>query len=89
LRIESRLRNLEQHYEHLYQTLTLPNGERVRYTHDEVMGALSAAIRKREHHLLPYVEQLDTTEGVPSMIRLIKVLMESRDRTSKKGASND
>jgi hypothetical protein len=83
LRSETRLRNLESHYESFYQTLTLPSGEEILYTAEELPSALGAVIRGREHRLLPYVKQLENTEGVPSMLRLIKVLMESYERRSK------
>jgi hypothetical protein len=81
LSIESRLNRLEKEAEGRYRTFVLRDGQRDRYTHTEVLAALSAAIRQREHHLLPYVRRIDTTvEAVPSMIRLVKVLLESRDR---------
>ena len=80
LSIESRLRRLEKQDEGLYRTLTLPDVQQIRYTDEDVRGALAAAIRRQEHRLLPPVRQLDTTEGVPSMIRLVRVLMETRDR---------
>ncbi len=85
LSIESRLQRLEKQAEGLYPTLTLADGQQIRYTDEEVMAALSAAIHQEEdHRLLPYFRQLDTTvEAVPSMIRLIKVLMESRERIQK------
>jgi hypothetical protein len=85
-----RLRNLESHYESYFGAFTLPDGGRVRYTRGEVMAAVSAAIRKQPHHLHPSILKLQSTEGVPSMIRLVKALMESHERISKQsGAQGD
>jgi hypothetical protein len=71
---------LEKHAGVLYRTLRLPDGTEVRYTDEEVLVALSAAIRQKQHRLLPHIGQLDPTEEVPSMIGLIRSLEESRAR---------
>jgi hypothetical protein len=58
---------------------------KISYTDEEVMAALSAAIHQQEHHLLPYIRQLGTTKEVPSMIGLVRALVESHDRNQAKG----
>ncbi|GEM_PF-2155072 len=60
---------LEKRAEHLYETLRLEDGTAVKYRPDEMLEALSATIRRREHRLLPYVRRADTTSGMAGLIR--------------------
>jgi hypothetical protein len=75
--LKSRLEHLERLSDVLYRTLTLPDGQQIRYTHEEMMAAVIAAMHDQEHRLLPYVRQLDTTQGMPGLIRQLE---ESRAR---------
>jgi hypothetical protein len=69
---------LERQANGLFRTLRLlPDGAEVRYTSEEMLGAVCAAIRQEEHRLLPYVRQIDTTQGMPGLIRQLE---ESRAR---------
>ena len=75
--LESRLEHLEKLSDGLYRTLTLPDGQQIRYTSEEMMAAVIAAMHHQEHPLLPYIRQLDTTQGMPGLIRQLE---ESRAR---------
>ena len=75
--LKSRLEHLEKLSDGLYRTLTLPDGQQIRYTHEEMMAAVIAAMHDQEHPLLPYIRQLDTTQGMPGLIRQLE---ESRAR---------
>jgi len=75
--LKSRLEHLEKLSDGLYRTLTLPDGQQIRYTSEEMMAAVIAAMHDQEHRLLPYVRQLDTTQGMPGLIRQLE---ESRAR---------
>ena len=59
---------LERRAEALYRTLILPDGRQIRYTDGEMIGAVSAAIHREEHRLLPYVRRIATKEGMPGLI---------------------
>jgi hypothetical protein len=58
--------------------LTRPSRERVRYRrgtpHDagDMYERFVACMDGRGHWLLPYVRQMDTTEGFPGLIRVIE-----------------
>jgi hypothetical protein len=75
--LKSRLEHLEKLSDGLYRTLTLPDGQQIRYAHEEMMSAVIAAMHQQEHRLLPYVRQLGTNQGMPG---LILQLEESRAR---------
>jgi hypothetical protein len=62
------VKRLERDADGLHHTLTLPDGSKVRYTREEMMDAMIAAIHQDEHHLLPYIRQMDTKEGMPGLI---------------------
>jgi len=66
------VKRLERSAEGLHNTLTLPDGREVRYTGEEMMEAVIAAIHQEEHHLLPYIRQMDTKEGMPGLIRALE-----------------
>jgi hypothetical protein len=63
---------LEKHADVLYRTLRLPDGTEVRYTSEEMLCAVSAAIRQEEHRLLPYIRQIDSKDGMPGLIRALE-----------------
>jgi hypothetical protein len=75
--LKSRLEHLEKLSDGLYRKLTLSDGQRIRYTSEEMMAAVIAAMHDQEHRLLPYVRRLDTTQGMPGLIRQLE---ESRAR---------
>ncbi len=68
----ARLERLEAEAGDLYSTLTLPDGTAVRHSGEEMLGAVSAAIRQREHWLLPHVRKVDTRMGMPGLIRALE-----------------
>ncbi len=70
--LEGRLKRLETAAEGLYKTLRLPDGTRVRYTGEEMLDAVIAAIDQREHRLLPYLRKMDADRGLPALVRSIE-----------------
>jgi hypothetical protein len=70
--LRGRMSRLERQADGLYWTLRLPDGAEVRYTSEEMLCAVSAAIRQVEHRLLPYIRQIDTKEGMPGLIRALE-----------------
>jgi hypothetical protein len=70
--LKSRLEHLEKLSEVLYRTLTLPDGQQIRCTHEEMMAAVIAAMHDQEHPLLPYIRRMDTKEGMPGLIRALE-----------------
>ncbi len=76
--MRNRLKRLEALESELVGVLTLPSGESVRYRlgspHDggDLYEAFVACMKGEEHWLLPYVRQMDTTEGFPGLIRAIE-----------------
>jgi hypothetical protein len=74
--LKGKLKRLEALEDQLFEVLTLPGGERVRYQPNKMLDAFAAYMDGREHWLLPYIRQLDTRQGIPGLIR---VLEESRE----------
>jgi hypothetical protein len=70
--LNSKLKRLEKETDGFLRTLTLPDGQQIRYTHEEMMAAVIAAMHQQEHRLLPYVWQMDTKEGMPGLIRALE-----------------
>jgi hypothetical protein len=70
--LRGRLAKLEQEAGEFYETLRLPDGTEVRYETSELLDALCAAIDGSEHRLLLYFRQMDTTQGMPGIIRAIE-----------------
>lgn len=70
-RLRSRLEKLEREAGPLYKTLTLPTGGTLRYTTDEALEALGAAIHRTENPLLDRFMEADTTEGLPGLCRAL------------------
>lgn len=53
-------------YEH---TLTMPDGETIKFTGEEMVDAVIAAIEEEDHRLLPYIRRVDTNkEGIANLI---------------------
>jgi len=75
--LRGRMSRLERQADGLYRTLRLRDGAEVRYTSEEMMAAVIAAMHDQEHCLLPYIRQLDTNQGMPGLIRQLE---ESRAR---------
>jgi hypothetical protein len=71
--MKDRLRKVEQEAEELYQTLTLEDGTKIRYEPEEMLDAISAAIRGEEHRLLPLVRRKGTRQGLPGLINALEV----------------
>jgi hypothetical protein len=70
--LRGRMSRLEKHAGVLYRTLRLPDGQQIRYTDGEMLGAVSAAIHQEQHRLLPYVRRIATKEGMPGLIRALE-----------------
>jgi hypothetical protein len=70
--LRDRLEKLEQETDGFYQTLTLPDGTNVRYTGEEMLNAVIAAIHQEEHRLLPYIRQIDANQGMPGLVRALE-----------------
>jgi hypothetical protein len=81
--MKNRLKRLETLEGEVLGVLPLPNGERVRYRrgshHDggDLYDAFLACMKGQEHWLLPYIRQMETTEGFPGLIRALEA---SRER---------
>jgi hypothetical protein len=67
-----RLEKLERETEGFHQTLTLPDRTKVRYTGEEMVNALIAAIHQEEHHLLSHIRKIDTNHGMPGLLRALE-----------------
>jgi LmbE family N-acetylglucosaminyl deacetylase len=80
-RLRSALRKLEEQARQHHEVLVLPDGKQVRYTSEDMLGALSAAIRgEEEHWLLPAIRQVETNRGLPGLIRALE---RSRERVAQ------
>jgi hypothetical protein len=67
-----RLKRLERATEGFHGTLVLPDGSEVRYTGEEMLDAILAAVDEEEHPLLPYLRQMDTAEALPGLVRALE-----------------
>ena len=70
--LRDRLKRLEREAGDLHGTLRLPDGTEIRYEGGEMLDALLAAIDGQEHRLLPYLRQIEASEGMPGIIRAIE-----------------
>jgi hypothetical protein len=86
--IRGRLGKLEQEAEGLYETLTLEDGTKIRCDPGEMFEALSAVIVRSpsEHPLLPHLRAVDTTEGMPGLIRALEASHARREGGGRDGA---
>ena len=76
--LRDKLKRLEQLEGDAIGALTLPDGTSVRYRrgslHEggDMYEAFLACMDGREHWLLPYIRQMDTTEGFPGLVRALE-----------------
>lgn len=70
--LRDKLKRLEKVADEGSGVLVLPDGTKIRYGNGELLDAFLAAMDRQEHRLLPYVRQMDTTEGLPGLIRAIE-----------------
>ncbi len=70
--VGNRLKRLEKEAQDFYSILRLPDGTEVRYTGEEMLDAMIAAIHQGEHWLLPHVRRMDIREGMPGLIRALE-----------------
>jgi hypothetical protein len=76
--LRDKLKRLEQLEGETIGMLTLPDRTSVRYrlgsSHDggDIYEAFLACMDGREHWLLPYIRQMDTCEGFPSLVRALE-----------------
>lgn len=70
--LRGRLERLEAEASGLYRTLVLPEGETVRYSGEEALDAMLAAIDESDHWLLPHMRRSDTEDGLPGLIRAVE-----------------
>jgi hypothetical protein len=70
--LRRRVRNLERAAGHFLEAFTLPDGKVVRYSPPEMLDALAASLRRREHPLLSSVREADTHEGMTGLIRRLE-----------------
>jgi hypothetical protein len=75
--LRRRVRSLERAAGHLLEAFMLPDGKVVRYSPPQMLDALAASLRRREHPLLPRIREADTSEG---MVGLVHALESSRAR---------
>ncbi len=69
MRARTRLEKLEQWAGRHYSVLRLPDGTEIKYTGDDALDAMFAAIDEADHWLHPYIRQIDTKGGFPGLIR--------------------
>ncbi len=72
--------NLEQRASQHYDVLRFPGGSEVRFTGEDVLEALCAAIDGREHWLLPVFRRIETAIGLPGLIRAVEAPRELHER---------
>jgi hypothetical protein len=80
LGLKGKLGKLEQRASQHYDVLRLPDGSEVRFTGEDALEALCAAIEGREHWLLPIFRQIETTMGLPGLIRALEASRELHER---------
>ena len=77
--IRGRLDRLQHESEGLFHTLILEDGTKVRYEPEEMLDAISAAIRGEEHRLLPLVRREGARRGLPGLINALEASQERRE----------
>lgn len=82
--LRARLQRAERKAEASYEVLRLADGTRIKYPASEMLGALSATIRRKDHWLRPHVHASGTNEGLPGLLR---ALLESRERVEAEDES--
>lgn len=84
--VRGRLTRLETEAEEFYSTLHLPDGTEVRYTGEEMLDTMIAAIHQGEHWLLPHVRKVETRQGMPGLIRALEGSRERVEGGGRDGA---
>ena len=67
-----RLEKLKQRAQVHYETLQLPDGSEVRYTGEDALDTVCATLDQEDHWLLPYLRQMETSTGLPGLIRALE-----------------
>jgi hypothetical protein len=70
--VRARLEKLEQRAQVRYETLQLPDGTEVLYTGEDALDAVVATMDQEDHWLLPYLRQMETSTGLPGLIRALQ-----------------
>ena len=70
--LSRKLGRLEQEAGGFYEVLTVKDGTTVKYEADEKLEALFALLDGRKHWLLPYFRAMDTSQGMPGLVRAIE-----------------
>jgi hypothetical protein len=81
--LKDKLRRLEKASEGLYKTLVMPDGTEIRYRPEEILEAVAACVRRREHRLLPYIRRMETNQGMPGLIRALEGSREPRSEADE------
>ena len=80
MRIRTKLDRLEKAARQHYEVLRLPDGTQVRYTSEDVLEALSAAIAREEHWLLPAIRSQADANSCSGLVGLVGALEASWER---------
>ena len=80
--IRTKLDRLEKAARQHYEVLRLPDGREVRYTSEDALDALSAAIAQEGHWLLPAIRQAGTN-SCSGLVGLIGALEASWERVGQ------
>ncbi len=70
--VKGRLSRLEVASGGLYKTLVMPDGTRVRYRPEELLEAVAACVRRREHRLLPHIRKMDGYQGMTGLVKRLE-----------------
>ncbi len=81
--LRGRLSRLEEQTRRHYEVLRLPDGTQVRYTSEDLLDALSAAMAQEGHWLLPSLLRADTNNL--GLVGLIGALEASWARAGQEG----
>jgi hypothetical protein len=71
LSVKTKLSKLEQRAKQHYEVIRLPDGSEVRYSGDNALDALCATLDQGDHWLLPAIRQVETSTGLPGLIRAL------------------
>ncbi len=83
MRIRTKLDRLEKAAHQHYEVLRLPDGTQVRYTSEDLLEALSAAIAQEGHWLLPAIRRAGT--NCSGLASLVGALQSSWERVRQEG----
>ena len=77
--VRGRLDRLQHESEGLFKSIVLEDGTKIRYEPEELLDAVSAAIRDEEHRLLPLVRREGARQGLPGLINALEASRERRE----------